>query len=449
MSLRGKLVACIIGAVALIQLSWGLSVVRSDASLLEREAQRRSRAILHAIAAPAALHLATREFETIDAVLDVYEKRSTGELAFRSIAVLDMDAIVVAHTDPRQYGTTLDSPFVRKALTARRSLSQSIQTQGGRIVQVSMPIISGLRWGTIIANTSLSGLDDRVVSNQVTVLISTVLIACSTAILIWALLNKMVFIPLEGFARTSRAIGAGDFSARADVPKTKDEMALLGNTLNEMAERVATHASQLEATVANRTRALQGANSALAKVNRELATAVDELARLARTDGLTQLSNHRTFQERIVEEVRRSERSLSPLTLLMIDVDHFKAYNDTHGHPAGDKVLKRIADIMKEALRTTDVVARYGGEEFAILLVDTPLSYAARVADKVRTAIRSETFEGANRSQPSGRMTISIGMAGWPIHGKSPVALVEAADKALYDAKHAGRDQVKMFGGLS
>jgi diguanylate cyclase (GGDEF)-like protein len=133
----------------------------------------------------------------------------------------------------------------------------------------------------------------------------------------------------------------------------------------------------------------------------------------------------------------------------MIDVDHFKAYNDTHGHPAGDKVLKRIADIMKEALRTTDVVARYGGEEFAILLVDTPLSYAARVADKVRTAIRSETFEGANRSQPSGRMTISIGMAGWPIHGKSPVALVEAADKALYDAKHAGRDQVKMFGGLS
>ena len=449
MSLRGKLVAFIIGTVALIQLSWGLSVVRSDASLLEREAQRRSRAILHAIAAPAALHLATRQFETIDAVLDVYEKRSTGELAFRSIAVLDINGVVVAHTDPREYGTTMDDPFVRRALTARRSLNRDIQTQQGRIVQVSMPIISGLRWGTIIAKTSLSGLDDRVVSNQITVLISTFLIACSTAILIWTLLNRMVFTPLEAFARTSRAIGAGDFSARVDVPQTKDELALLGNTINEMADRVETHAGQLEDTVASRTRELQDANHALAKVNRDLATAVDELARLARTDGLTQLNNHRTFQERLAEEIRRSERSQSPLTLLMIDVDHFKAYNDTHGHPAGDRVLKRIAALMQSALRTTDVVARYGGEEFAILLVDTPLSFAHSVAEKVRVAVRMEPFEGAAQSQTSAKVTISIGMAGWPIHGKTAGALVEAADRALYDAKHAGRDQVKMSGGLS
>jgi diguanylate cyclase (GGDEF)-like protein len=449
MSLRGKLVAFIIGAVALIQLFWGLSVVQSNAALMEREAHRRSRAILHAIAAPAALHLATREFETIDAILDVYEKRSTGELAFRAIAVLDINGEVVAHTDPRQYGTTMDSTFVVNALNTRRSLTQHIQTERGRVAQVSMPIISGLRWGTIIAETSLGGLDDRVVSNQITVLISTLLIAFSTAILIWALLNKMVFTPLEAFARTSRAIGAGDFSARSNVPKTKDELELLGNTINEMAERVETHAGHLEATVTARTSALQDANTALAKVNRDLATAVDELARLARTDGLTQLNNHRTFQERIVEEVRRSERSKFPLTLLMIDVDHFKAYNDTHGHPAGDRVLIRVAELMTSVLRNTDVVARYGGEEFAILLVDTPLSFAAQVGDKVRTAIRSEIFEGADRSQPAGRVTVSIGMAGWPVHGKTAAALIDSADQALYQAKHAGRDQVKMCEDLS
>ena len=317
------------------------------------------------------------------------------------------------------------------------------------MVRISMPIISGLRWGTIVADTSMIGLDDRVVTNKITVLISTFMIAASTAILIWALLNRMVFLPLEAFARTSRAIGRGDFSARVDVPETKDELAILGITMNEMADRLATHATQLETTVASRTQELQDANQSLAQVNRDLANAVDELARLARTDGLTQLNNHRTFQERIVQEVRRSERSQSPLTILMIDVDYFKTYNDTHGHPAGDKVLKTLAEIMMRSLRNTDVVARYGGEEFAIILVDTPLSFAAKVADKVRTAVRQEPFQGADTSQPGGRMTVSIGMAGWPIHGKTAQALVEAADKALYDAKRAGRDQVKMAGGTT
>ena len=449
MSIRGKLVAFIIGTVAVIQLAWGLSVVRSDARLMEREAVRKSRAILHAIAAPVALHMATREFEAIDAVLEVYARRSTGELAFRSIAVLDMNGVVVAHSDPREYGKRLDSEFVQAAMVSRRSTSIHEQTQDGRILQVSMPVVSGLRWGTIVADTSLSGLDDRVVANQLTVLASTFLIACSTAVLIWILLSRMVFLPLEAFARTSRSIGQGDFSTRLDIPDTKDELALLGRTLNEMAHRVENHAARLEATVHERTRELEDANTSLAQVNRELASAVDELARLARTDGLTQLNNHRTFQEFASQEVMRSKRSNSPLTLLMIDVDHFKTYNDTHGHPAGDRVLKQVANILKTSLRTTDVVARYGGEEFAVLLIDTPLSLAAKAADKVRTAIRSTTFQGASESQPSGRITVSIGMAGWPMHGRTAADLIQAADTALYDAKKAGRDQVKMADGVT
>ena len=261
MSIRGKLIAFIIGTVALIQLAWGLSVVRSDAMLMEHEAARKSRAILHAIGAPIALHMATREFEAIDAVLEVYAKRSTGELAFRSIAVLDMNGVVVAHSDPREYGKKLDSEFVRAAMVSHRSLSIHEETQSGRILQVSMPVVSGLRWGTIVADTSLSGLDDRVVANQLKVLVSTFLIACSTAVLIWILLSRMVFLPLEAFARTSRSIGQGDFSARLDIPDTKDELALLGRTLNEMADRVEGHAARLEATVQARTRELEDANS--------------------------------------------------------------------------------------------------------------------------------------------------------------------------------------------
>jgi len=447
MSIRAKLVALIIGTVAFMQLVWGMGIVQHNAEILEQEANRRSRAILHAIAAPAALHLATRKFETLDAVLDVYAKRSTGELAFQSIAILDMNGTVVAHTDPREYGKQYSTPFVDKAIYARRSLSQTLTTDQGRHVLVSMPIISGLRWGTIVAETSLTGLDERVVGNRMEVLLKTFLFAMATAMLIWMMLHRMVFIPLEGFARTSRAIGGGDFSARAEVPDTKDELALLGQTMNEMAERVQSHATQLEAKVTARTRELQVANETIRKANQDLAQAVDELENLARTDGLTQLTNHRTFHEQLAVEMRRSERSETPLTMLMIDVDHFKKYNDAHGHPAGDAVLKMVASIFKENLRTTDLVARYGGEEFAILLIDTPLSFGAKVAAKLRNTIRRTQFHGAEESQPAGRVTISVGMAGWPMHGKTAIALIEAADKALYEAKRAGRDQVKMYGG--
>ena len=449
MSIRGKLVAFIIGMVAVIQLFWGLHVVQENAEILEIEAARRSRAILHAIAAPAALHLATREFEDLDAVLDVYEKRSAGEFSFKSIAILDMDGIVVAHTDPRKYGQKYQGAFAEKAIYARRSLQQINKTDEGRHVLVSMPIISGLRWGTIVAETSLNGLDGRVRQNQYGVLLAFLVFATATAFLIWVMLNRMVFVPLEGFAETSRALRDGDFRARAKVPDTHDELALLGRTLNEMAEQVQNHAGLLEAKVASRTRELQIANEAIRKANQDLAQAVDELENLARTDGLTQLTNHRTFHEQLATEIRRSERSKAPLTLLMIDVDHFKKYNDTHGHPAGDAVLKQVALILKDNLRTTDLVARYGGEEFAILLIDTPLSFAAKVAAKLRNTIRRTEFSGATESQPSGRVTISVGMAGWPMHGKNPTALMEAADKALYEAKHAGRDQVKMFGGTT
>ncbi len=301
MSLRTKIVSLIIGTIALIQLAWGLSVVRSDAALLELEAQRRSRAILHAIAAPAAIHMASLKFETLDAVLDVYSKRSRGELSFKWIAILDMNGKVVAHTDPRQFGQIYSDVFTRRAMVSNRSLTQTVETERGRKIHISMPIHSGLRWGTIIGQTSLSGLDSRVIQNQWIVLISTLLIAMSTAILIGTLLGRMVFLPLERFARTSRSIGSGDFTARAEVPDTNDEMSLLGHTLNEMASRVETQTIQLEAKVTTRTRELKAANTALEQVNQDLATAVDELERLASTDGLTGLTNHRTFQDKLAE----------------------------------------------------------------------------------------------------------------------------------------------------
>ena len=183
----------------------------------------------------------------------------------------------------------------------------------------------------------------------------------------------------------------------------------------------------------------------LEQANEDLARAVDELERLANTDGLTQVSNHRAFQEALAQETRRCARSKQPMVLLMIDVDHFKSYNDTHGHPAGDKVLVQLCRILQRSLRNTDVVARYGGEEFAVILMDTPLEAGVEVAEKLRLAIRQTAFPGARKSQPTGRLTISAGLAGLPVHGTTAAELIAAADRALYDAKRAGRDRVSLY----
>jgi diguanylate cyclase (GGDEF)-like protein len=169
------------------------------------------------------------------------------------------------------------------------------------------------------------------------------------------------------------------------------------------------------------------------------------LNQLAITDGLTQLYNHRYFHERLESEVERSNRTGLPLSLLMIDVDHFKHYNDLNGHPAGDTVLRKVARILSEGRRLNDVVARYGGEEFTILLVDTPTDAAAQLAENLRQRVAEEEFANGE-AQPMGRLTISLGVASYPHSAVSAVELVEAADVALYRAKGGGRNRVEVAG---
>ncbi|MBW2732416.1 MAG: diguanylate cyclase [Deltaproteobacteria bacterium] len=173
---------------------------------------------------------------------------------------------------------------------------------------------------------------------------------------------------------------------------------------------------------------------------RELVEANERLVRLAITDGLTGKYNHRYFHERVALEVERSRRSGSPLSLLMIDVDFFKRFNDTHGHLAGDGALKRVAALISEDRRVNDIVARYGGEEFAVLLLDTSPGAAEMVAEQMRERIANSgeaEFVGE-------RLTISIGVAACPEHALEGEALVDVADQALYRAKDLGRDRVEL-----
>ncbi len=161
----------------------------------------------------------------------------------------------------------------------------------------------------------------------------------------------------------------------------------------------------------------------------------------ANFDGLTGLHTHRYFQEALTKEVDRAQRLGYPVSLMMIDIDHFKQYNDTFGHPQGDVALKEIADVLKRSIRSYDLAARYGGEEMVLVLPQASPHQIAPLAERIRTAIAELPFRGATDSHRV-QLTISIGVAGLPAHAKSKSELIERADKALYLAKEEGRNRV-------
>jgi diguanylate cyclase (GGDEF)-like protein len=172
-------------------------------------------------------------------------------------------------------------------------------------------------------------------------------------------------------------------------------------------------------------------------------TAQTALEQLATRDGLTGLANRRCFDNTLQAEWARAMRQQQPLSLLMVDVDNFKAYNDANGHLGGDECLKRIATAVASEMRTNDLVARYGGEEFAVILPNQSLKGAACVAERIRT--RVEQLQVPNRLALGEHVTVSVGAAtalASPDHSASE--LVAIADAALYRAKHMGRNRISL-----
>ena len=169
---------------------------------------------------------------------------------------------------------------------------------------------------------------------------------------------------------------------------------------------------------------------------------LDEILMTARRDGLTGLRNHRTFQERLREEVEKAVQTKQPLCLFMIDVDHFKKYNDTHGHATGDFVLQEAARLIRRTVRDGDIPARYGGDEFAVILPATGKKEAAPIAERIRAEAETSKFHKAEKGIS---ITFSIGVASCPDDIDQPATLVELADAALYLSKSRGRNRVTIF----
>lgn len=182
--------------------------------------------------------------------------------------------------------------------------------------------------------------------------------------------------------------------------------------------------------------ALCEANKRLQRVNDELKQKNERLQAISVTDSLTGLFNHRHIIERLQEHVSSSTRYQHDLSVMMLDIDHFKKVNDTYGHPFGDEVLERMSATIRKVIRVVDIAGRYGGEEFLVVMPETDLQEAVGIGERVRRAMEALTW------QPPITLTVSGGVAAWQ-PGESASRLISRADALLYEAKKAGRNQVK------
>jgi len=175
---------------------------------------------------------------------------------------------------------------------------------------------------------------------------------------------------------------------------------------------------------------------------KEIGEMKEEAVRLSYTDDLTEIYNRRFFIEQLTLEVERQKRYPTPLSLLMIDIDYFKHYNDTNGHLAGDQVLKAIAILIQRGVRQTDIVARYGGEEFSAILINTGREKALEIAERVRRNVTETRFPN-EQAQPNKDLTVSVGVATFSPSISTLTDLIREADHALYRAKKGGRNRIE------
>lgn len=429
--LRARLLLIIVLGLGL-SLAASLTVLlRAERQSLVKSAAERAGALLQTLSVPTALFMTQGRVADLDNLVTELSRRKQS-LDLDELVLVDPSGRVVAHSDSDRFGVQLDEedPFVAYAIQNERPVVERVD---GMPRRVAVPVQTGLRWGTLVGTLSEGALEARLAERQVRLVISAAAVSGLGLVLLLLFLQTAVVAPVRAVSAAANRFAEGDLSARAPV-RGGDEIATLALVLNTAAERLSQHTTELESEVQKRTEELSQKNAELQEVN-------ERLEKLAITDGLTELVNHRHFQQLLAAEVTRQQRERRPFAVLMMDVDHFKHYNDSHGHPAGDGVLKRLARIMRENVRASDVVARYGGEEFVVLLLDTDHERAMGIAEKLREMIASHPFPYASE-QPLGYVSVSVGVAVWPDHGATPEALIAAADKALYAAKRFGRDVV-------
>jgi len=293
---------------------------------------------------------------------------------------------------------------VAQELLDREGTTVEYKRADGPDVIASLRRVPALRWAAVVEVPRAEALRQAGGAGGAGLALVVLLVVAGLAAYVGLLLVR----PLQRLSSVAVKVAAGDHSV--ELPTGGGgEVGQLTQVLKNLATRV-------------REREGQG-----------------ELERLSVTDALTGLYNRRHLMGTLANEVQRSRRLRRTFSVLLADVDHFKQYNDTHGHLGGDAALVKIAEILRQTTRGVDSVARYGGEEFVVMLIEAPIATAAAVGERLRARVAGEEF-GA------GRMTVSVGAAEYPTHGETPEELIASADAAMYQAKGEGRDRVVVAG---
>lgn len=338
------------------------------------------------------------------------------------IFVIDEGGQIVAH-NKKAIGKTLSMAFQAVDHPSYKSAIQRMMTGEGGSMSVfykgrpyyitykSVPgeMDNHNRWGIGIMTSTESIYRDISLKKYLLFILSvSTIIFAIAGIIGWRIAH-----PIQELTSSSIAMSKGDLSSRVRIDR-EDEIGQLANAFNEMAKSIQ--------------------------------SSHEELIRLSTIDGLTGLYNHREFQKRLEEEVKRADRYNFPLSLLMIDIDNFKKFNDTYGHQAGDIVLNSIGAAILQEIRSSDFAARYGGEEMAIVLPETTSDEAFIFSDRLREII--EQLQITVVANESSCVTVSIGIASFPEDGTDRKGLIDAADKALYSAKEKGRNKAIPYSGV-
>jgi len=339
---------------------------------------------------------------SLTGLIETLRQFAPGDAGFASLLNADGSLIVSSMGGSAEDMQLRYAPeTIRAQLDSDGAPVELTDLRGERVLG-SMRAVPALDWIVVAAIPSAEVYGQLVRMRVVTlsIVVGTLLVA---AVLGYAL-GLIIVRPLDRLTRAASKVAAGDLEV--EIVDTKGgEVGYLTEVFRDMVARLRTSRVELE--------------------------------RLSVTDPLTGLDNRRRMMEALQNEVLRSRRLEHVFSVVMADVDHFKAYNDEHGHPAGDEALKYVAMVLRESLRDVDSVARYGGEEFFVLLPETTAEEAADLAKRVRSRL-------AKYVPPAGAVTLSFGVAAYPANGLNGEALIGAADEALYEAKNGGRDRVEV-----
>ena len=450
--LRSRVIAVSGFPMVLVMTTLGFLIFYQFVSGAFEEKRERSTALLESFAVSSSIAVATQNLESLDSNM-IRMAQAGGRLhGLVHVAMLDHRGRILAQAYARDEDGIIMAPtkevpqisFYEEAIQSPDGLWKRIViSDDSPLLAMSIPAVSGLRWGTLVGYFELTSHEERIQTVGWSLIWITFAIALSMTLGLLFGLWRIVVRPVRAIAKGASAVRSGDLSTRIQMDRS-DELGDLVSSFNDMTGELEEYTSRLQEKVEERTQELNAKNGELEQVNRRLEEVVQELDKLARTDRLTGISNRGHIMELLNRELRRSRRTGVTFSVMLIDIDHFKNFNDTYGHMTGDYVLTETVSRMKGCLRNTDALGRYGGEEFIAILPDTDKTGGIAVGENVRNRVSVSPYTDRDGCDV-GVVTVSGGVSSFPEDGDTVAELIRKADQALYEAKSDGRNQIVPF----